>query len=80
VVKKKPKTKEHQKVVNRSPKVTPPTRLLAQQISMWVIISFTLNSNIFTNFSTRIGTCMCDICVLDDLGVVGRLSKVLNAL
>jgi len=42
-----------------------------------VIISFTLNPNIFTDFSTRIGTCMYDICVLDDVGI---LSKVLNAL
>jgi len=47
------------------------TPICSENIANWVIISFILNPNIFTDFSTRIGTYMYDICVLDDVGVLG---------
>jgi len=62
---------ELRKLIKSSLEASPVTRLPAQKISKWVIISFTLNPNIFTDVSRRIGTCMCDICTLDDNGVLG---------
>ena len=62
---------ELRKLIKLSLEVSPVTHLPAQKISKWVIISFTINPNIFTDFSTRIGTCMCDIGVSDDVGVLG---------